>query len=197
MKTIKKWLIQLRNWVAELINYYIVEPACDLYMGKIRWILHTVALSLVTLAIAYLSAYNLLTQWFVKQQVITVAPFTFVRTAFAKEESDLPKSTQDKIRLAFGIHADTFLKIAMAESGQQSGNKGYNCYYGKESMACKPEDRKKAWSVDCGLLMINVHGTICPTELFDIDLNIKAGQGKFERQGYGAWTVCRKKIKCK
>lgn len=144
------------------------------------------------LAIACLYTFVKAEKWWLKEKIVAV-PAIGIHTAKAAEMT----TTERKIRQAFGVHAETFLKIAMAESGQQSGNKGYNCYYGKQSMACKPEDRSKAWSVDCGLLMVNVMGTICPAEMFDIDYNIKAAQGKFERQGFAAWTVCRKKVVCK
>lgn len=154
----------------------------------------TVTILALLLCLACLYLFINAERWILKEKVVTTGDFTFVRTALA---SDLPKTTQDKIRAAFGVHADTFLKIATAESGQQAGNKGYNCIYGGKSMACKPEDRAKAWSVDCGLLMINVNGTICPAELFDIDLNIKAAQGKFARQNFKAWSVCKTKVKCK
>jgi hypothetical protein len=99
--------------------------------------------------------------------------------------------------------------IAKAESGLNAGNKGYNCYYergtdrlltGEEAMklakdkrysgACKTEaHRSKAWSTDCGILQINVIGKICPVELFDVDNNLKAGKGKLDRQGLGAWVT--------
>lgn len=159
----------------------------------------SIVITLLGVAVAFLCLFTFsrAERWILNEKIVIAPGITWVRTAFAKENSELPKSTQDKIRAAFGVHADTFLKIAMAESGQQAGNKGYNCIYGGKSMACKPEDRAKAWSVDCGLLMINVHGTMCPTELFDIDLNIKAAQGKFQRQSFGAWSVCRTKVKCK
>lgn len=109
-----------------------------------------------------------------------------VKTAQAKEET-----FEDKIRAAFGKHAPTFLKIAHAESGQNAGSKGWNCMYGDVSKACKEADRANAWSVDCGALQINVYGTKCPPELYDLDVNLQAAIGKFERQGFKAWSVCK------
>lgn len=159
-----------------------------------KWSIRALAALLVIICtgIAWLIAYKAAEGFWLKTIVISA-----VDVRIHKAEAAEMTTTERKIRQAFGPHADTFLKIAMAESGQQSGNKGYNCYYGKKSMACKSKDRSKAWSVDCGLLMVNVLGTICPAEMFDIDYNIKAAQGKFERQGFAAWTVCRKKVVCK
>jgi hypothetical protein len=93
----------------------------------------------------------------------------------------------------FGKDARTMYAIARAESGLQAGNKNYNCRYDGKSRACKPDDRKSAWSVDCGILQINVMGTICPVELFDIEYNLNAGKGKLERQGFKAWSVYKNK----
>lgn len=121
MKTIKKWLITLRNLIAELINYYISEPLCNYYNRKVRWVIHTTALALVTLAIAYLSAYNVLTHWFVKQQVITVAPWTYIRTAEAAEMRwpDIGDCEQYRpiVQKYFGKLTDEALFVASKESG--------------------------------------------------------------------------------
>lgn len=109
-----------------------------------------------------------------------------------------PPTFEDKVRAAFGVHAETFLKIAHAESGQNAGTKGWNCRYNGRSTSCRPEDRKNAWSVDCGALQVNVYGTVCPVELFDLDKNLEAAVGKFARQGFKAWSVCyMHKIECK
>lgn len=175
MKTLKKWLIQLRNWVAELINYYITEPACDYYKRRLRWILHIVALSLVTLALAYLSAYNVLTQWFVKQQVITLAPWTYVRTAKAAE-----MTTEQYIRLVFGKEAPIALAVAKAESGMrcdaQNVNKGTN-------------------SLDAGLFQINsVHlkkGWKI-ADLLDCRKNTDYAKQIRDGSGWCAWVTYQK-----
>lgn len=101
------------------------------------------------------------------------------------------------------------LAIAKAESGLKTDSQGWNCWYQKAdkslltpaqaaeiprnkriSTACKPTHRESAWSVDCGVYQINVIGKLdCPKELFDVETNISAAQGKFQRQGYGAWSV--------
>lgn len=107
----------------------------------------------------------------------------------AKAIFDPQEELKKKIRAKFGEDTNTMLAIATAESGLNAGNKGYNCKYGNESKACKPEDRQKAWSVDCGLLQINVIGKSCPAELFDVDTNINEGYRKFKSQGFKAWSV--------
>lgn len=112
-----------------------------------------------------------------------------VKQAKAKEPT-----VEDKIKAVFGSKASTFIAISKAESGTQAGQKGYNCYYGDKSKACKPGDENKAWSVDCGLLQVNVYGRICPYEMYDIDYNLQAAKGKYDRQGFNAWTVCKRKI---
>src|SRR5215216_3727006 len=118
-----------------------------------------------------------------RPQPVTYHP---VKEAEAKEPT-----IEDRVQEVFGKHAETFLKIAHAESGQNSGNKGYNCIYNGESMACKKGDEAKAWSVDCGFLQVNVQGKVCPAEMYELDYNLQAGKGKFDRQGYNAWTVCK------
>ncbi|MGE0132078.1 MAG: hypothetical protein AB7U82_28685 [Blastocatellales bacterium] len=175
------------------------------------WSLHFLALGLAI----YIAAISWFTSVLVKNTVITKAPLNIVRTARAAE-INLPETVQEKIKASFGPQADTFLKIAMAESGQNAGAKGWNCYYKRSdnslippsqiagiskaqrySAACKKEHRESAWSVDCGTLQINVLGKVCPPESYDIDWNIKAAQGKYERQGWDAWSVCKyNKIKC-
>lgn len=125
------------------------------------------------------------------QNFIRVEPRVGVSKSFFKRAQAKEMTFEDKIKEAFGKNAPVFLKIAHAESGQNAGSKGYNCMYNGKSRACKPEDREKAWSVDCGALQINVYGRVCPVELYDLDKNLEAAVGKFNRQGFGAWSVCK------
>lgn len=134
---------------------------------------------------------------------IVIEPRTSAaKTIFKQAKAAAPPTFEDKIREAFGRHADTFIQIARMESGHQGGAKGWNCFYydakgERYSTSCKEADRGKAWSVDCGALQINVYGQKCPPELYDLDVNLQAAVGKFQRQGFGAWSVCnQKKVKC-
>lgn len=132
------------------------------------------------------------------QNFIRIEPRTSVYKPFIKRALAAPPSFEDKIKAAFGSHAPTFIEIARMESGHNAGAKGYNCMYGKESKACAPQDKEKAWSVDCGALQINVYGKTCPVELYDLDKNLEAAVGKFNRQGFNAWTGCKtKRLICK
>lgn len=85
------------------------------------------------------------------------------------------------------------LAITEAEAHFNPRAMGWNCKYSKDgkeySTACKEADRGKAWSVDCGLMQINVYGQKCPEALFDVKTNVEAGAGKYKRQGFGAWSV--------
>lgn len=135
------------------------------------------------------------------QNWIVITPDADIYQVPSEPTSSLVKKTmakeptlEDRVREVFGPHTKTFMKIANAESGQNSGNKNYNCYYGDVSKACLKGDEDKAWSVDCGFLQVNVQGKICPAEMYDLEYNLKAAKGKFDRQGFNAWTVCRFKI---
>ncbi|MEW6126741.1 MAG: hypothetical protein AB1757_06860 [Acidobacteriota bacterium] len=133
------------------------------------------------------------------QNIFLIEPReTPIANPVVKEAEAKEPTLEDRVRDVFGNHTDTFMKIASAESGQNSGNKGYNCIYNGESMACKKGDEAKAWSVDCGFLQVNVQGRICPAEMYDLEYNLQAAKGKFDRQGFQAWSVCRyKKVICK
>jgi len=128
---------------------------------------------------------------------IQIQPREVVVNHLVKQAEASVDPKEVRVHEVFGVNADTFLKIAYAESGQNSGSKGWNCHYNGKSAACKTEDRDNAWSVDCGFLQVNVQGKICPPEMYELEYNLQAAKGKFERQGYGAWTVCKiKKVIC-
>lgn len=183
MKTLKKWLILFLKWVAEIINYYITEPACDYYKRRLRWILHIVALSLVTLAIAWLSAYNLLTQFWVKQQVITVAPWTFVRTVYASEPKwpDIGDCEQYRpiVQKYFGKLTDEALFVASKESG---------------CIADRISPKNKNGTKDYCLLQINQE----PLAAQSLDVCVRRAWEKYQagrvgEKNWSAWfAVCLK-----
>ena len=81
--------------------------------------------------------------------------------------------------------------ILRAESGLNPNAKGWNCIYGQKSMACKVEDRPKAWSVDCGIAQINVRGLDCPAHLFDMTQNLLIAKDRFYKKGCKEWSACK------
>lgn len=89
----------------------------------------------------------------------------------------------------FGDEAHWFLPTAIAESGLKPNAKNWNCMYGDVSTFCKPEDRYRAWSVDCGVAQLNFSGTECPDESMNPMWNILSAREKFERQGRTAWSA--------
>ena len=103
---------------------------------------------------------------------------------------------ESKVRKTFYEDPNTGYATMMGESGGNPRAMGWNCEYWatdkngkpyKYSAACKPEDRGKAWSVDCGLMQINHIGKICPEELFDVDHNLIVGRGIYDRGGWNRW----------
>jgi len=84
-----------------------------------------------------------------------------------------------------------FLAIIESESGFNPKAKNWNCYYGNKSMSCKPEDRHKAWSVDCGLGQINVKGKNCPDYLFDVDVNLMQMLNLYLSRGFQPWNASK------
>ena len=109
-------------------------------------------------------------------------------------------SIESKIKQHFPKSHVTMIAIAHAESGLNENAKGWNCYYnknesivystrvkGSHSTACKVPHRKYAWSVDCGVLQLNVKGQVCPNETLDEHLEKVATLSK--SQGFNAWEA--------
>lgn len=103
---------------------------------------------------------------------------------------------------------DVAVAVAKSESGLRTDAMGWNCYYynaqGKRySKACLPQDREKAWSVDCGIMQINHIGKTCPAYLFDPDENIKIGKEKYDSSdkrigiGFYPWMAYRNNLHLK
>lgn len=107
-----------------------------------------------------------------------------------------PSSVEAKILAAWEGTGNGHIAVAVAksESGLRSTAMGWNCHYydaqGKRySKACNPEDRPKAWSVDCGVMQINHLGKTCPSHLFDPDENIRIGRDMFNSRGFSPWVA--------
>lgn len=81
--------------------------------------------------------------------------------------------------------------VAKNESGWKYNAQGWNCLYDGVSAPCKVQDRSNAWSVDCGIMQINVRGTVCPVELFDIKTNISKAVAMYEHRKWSPWVTAK------
>lgn len=93
-----------------------------------------------------------------------------------------------KIRESF-LEPDIAVAVAMGESRMNPTAMNWNCRYGLVSKACKPEDRHKAWSVDCGVFQINVTGQNCPEHLLDPETNIEVAKQMHSTRGWMPWVA--------
>lgn len=97
------------------------------------------------------------------------------------------------------------ISVGKTESGWRHDAKGWNCIYDvlgnvkpqktektDVSKACKPEDRDQAWSVDCGIMQINVAGKECPKALFNPETNIQKAYEMYKRRGWQPWVAAKK-----
>lgn len=99
-----------------------------------------------------------------------------------------PETIEAKILEAFNGDK-VALAVAKGESGLDPNAKGYNCKYGSRSTSCKPEDREKAWSVDCGIYQINTVAKDCPTHLMDPETNIAIAKEMQSKRGWSPWVA--------
>lgn len=115
-----------------------------------------------------------------------------------KENEKLKKLTQapEPVRMAnmitkyFPEDSVTAIAVFKAESGLNPRQTGWNCRYGDKSLPCKPQDRAKAWSVDCGLAQINMPGfKSCPDYTFDPNWNLNAARKKYNASGWNPWMA--------
>lgn len=92
-----------------------------------------------------------------------------------------------KIENVFGSDSRIAIAVFKSESGLNVRSMNWNCRYNGVSQSCRPEDRDKAWSVDCGLVQKNVIGQTCPEELFDADHSLRIAKEMFDRRGFQPW----------
>lgn len=116
-------------------------------------------------------------------------------------DNQAPPSTQNienETNTVFGEDAKTALAIFKTESALNPKAQNWNCHYYDEngkrySTSCKAEDRKNAWSVDCGVAQINhitpTNNKECPAELFDPKKNIAMAKEMFDRRGFQPWVT--------
>ena len=98
------------------------------------------------------------------------------------------KTLEQHIEIIFGENAEVALAVLKHESGLRLDAKGWNCMYGGKSRACKPEDRPRAWSVDCGIAQVNVRGQVCPKNLLTLEGNMEQVERIYKEQGLNAWV---------
>lgn len=106
-----------------------------------------------------------------------------------KTESEFHSRTILKRIEVFNIDPKTALAIAKHESRFNPDAMNWNCYYGKKSTFCKPEDRDRAWSVDCGIFQVNVKGKVCPEYMFNVDVNISQFINLYLQRGFQPWKA--------
>lgn len=102
-----------------------------------------------------------------------------------------PADIEKQIKEEFGSSGETMFAIAKAESRLRVNAQNWNCYYNGISTSCKPQDRQKAWSVDCGIFQINSISKECPNELLAVDKNIEIAKKILKTQGFNAWYTYR------
>ncbi len=114
--------------------------------------------------------------------------------AFSQPSLDVVKMIEEK----FPENPKVVTAVFKAESGLNPKSMNWNCYYNGRSKSCLPQDRNKAWSVDCGLAQINRIGKDCPKELFDIENNLAEARKKFDtKQGLNHWYAFKDKLHLK
>ena len=107
------------------------------------------------------------------------------------ERTYRPEVLSDIIYASFGDHSKAITAIFKAESGLNPNAVNWNCSYHGKGKPCKPEDRPKAFAVDCGIAQVSVRAKECPKELFDMERNVSEAREIFDRQGFNAWTTFR------
>ncbi len=94
-----------------------------------------------------------------------------------------------QVKAAFIEDPERAVAVFRAESGLRPEAQGWNCYYNGVSTPCKPQDRPKAWSTDCGVAQLNFPGTECPAEAFNPDWNIQQAKSKYDHRGWQPWSA--------
>lgn len=109
-------------------------------------------------------------------------------------QSSSPSEVVRMIEEKFGEKGSLVSAVFKAESGHNPRSMNWNCRYINErketvSKACKPEDRDKAWSVDCGIAQINTVGKECPEELFEVEHNLAVAKKMYDARGLNPWMA--------
>lgn len=137
----------------------------------------------------------------VKQEGFETGHFLGLQEGYnaAKEEDwemlSSNKEIVELLKLYFPDYAQARIMAAVLqhESQFKVNAKSYNCYYtnkqGKKySTFCKKGDEHKAWSVDCGIAMLNYHGKVCPAYTMDPKLALAKTKAMVEKRGFQPWV---------
>ena len=101
-----------------------------------------------------------------------------------------------KIKEVFPEEPEVMIAIAIAESKLNNEAIGYNCYYEGKSKACKPEDRAKAWSVDCYVMQQNFpNRKTCPQ--MTLNEHLKDVRAMYDKRGLSPWCTYKDKLHLK
>ena len=110
------------------------------------------------------------------------------------------ESIETKIRKYFPRSHVTMIAIANAESGMSNGAKNWNCWYDKDGKisstyikgggrACKVEDRKYAFGVDCFVLQAHYMGRKdCPKDV-SLDQHLQEMAELSKARSFQPWAV--------
>ena len=151
------------------------------------------------------------TTWIIKSHVYQANPEEVsidtcgLQEVICEGEKVVSKTDSEPMRIAkekFPKHPREMYAIIMAESRGNATSMNWNCMYWSDKLgrmaseSCRTvEDRKDAWSVDCGYMQINHIGKECPEELFNVDKNIEVAIKKYNSQGLDAWSSYKFKSK--
>ena len=105
-----------------------------------------------------------------------------------EDEPIIPKTQEQYIKEIFGANAKIATAVLKHESGMKLTAINYNCRYDGKSTFCKPGDRSKAWSVDCGIAQVNIKGKSCPIRLLTLEGNMMEVERIYKQQGLNAWV---------
>lgn len=99
----------------------------------------------------------------------------------------------------FGNEAYIVKAILTHESNLKVNAISYNCYYkngviyaervkGVKSTFCKSGHEQYAWSIDCGVAMLNYHGKVCPSYTMELEPSIIKMKSMVDKRGYQPWV---------
>lgn len=98
-------------------------------------------------------------------------------------------STPQSIIAKYDWDVGVATAVFKTESGMNERAMNWNCRYNGVSKQCRPEDREKAWSVDCGIAQINVIGKTCPEEMFNPEKNLAKAYEMWRKRGFQPWVT--------
>lgn len=168
---------------------------------------------IISLIVSGLVIYGQYERWsFIKNAISPLAePVFAAETPTTPTPEPLPEWVQDlqlivKEFSPFGKdEVAKAVDVAKNESGWNRKAQNWNCWYSQDgtvksqkteptdkSTSCSEQDKPMAWSVDCGLLQINVSGKSCPSELFDPKKNIAKAVEMYKRRSWQPWVAAKK-----